>query len=148
MEPFTPEFYEDVHHYPMYKQDGHTPNTDKSYRTNVSRRQFATPETAEWVGELYKADKVASRPYLGMGEAFDANEESVEQYYVSIQGVDITAGEIAYYFTQLPADYEPEEIPNDPGYWPADMPPDQVMIEGKKQADKWVKSSIEHTDQT
>lgn len=148
MEPFTPEFYRDVHHYPAYQEDGITPNLDKSYRTNVKRRQFATPETAEWVAQLYKADWVGPRTYLGMGECFDANEESVKQYWMTIQGVDMVSGEVAYYFTQLPKDYEPEPIPNDPGMWPWDLPPDEVMTRGKEQADKWVQSSIEHTDKT
>lgn len=148
MEPFVPEFYEDVHFYPAYRQDGVTPNMDKSFRADAQRRQFATPETAQWVGQLYNAEKVASRPYLGMGEAFDVNEESVEQYYVTIQGVDITAGEIAYYFSQIPADHIPEAIPNDPGYWPADLPIEEVMVRGKEQADKWVYSSIKDTEPT
>ena len=143
MEPYTPEFLEDVHHYPMYKQDGKTPNTDKSYRTNVSRRQFATEETAQWVGREFKAQRVFPRTYLGSGEAFDANEQSVKQYAVTIGGVDLTAGEIAYYFTvQDPA------LDHDAGMWPPDLPDEERMKRGKEQADKWVASSIEHTDQT
>ena len=141
MEPYTPQFYKDVHIYPPFKQDGRTPNTDKSFRQNVSRRQFATPATAEWVGREFKADRVFARPYLGGGEAFDINEESVQQYAVTIQGVDITAGEIAYYFTvQDPA------LDHDAGMWPPDMDDDARMKAGKEQADKWVQSSIQHTE--
>ena len=145
MEPFTPTFYEGVYHCPAYHPDG-TPNLDKSFKTYVKRRQFATPETARWVGELYNASYVGERPYLGFGEAFDVNEQSVQQTYVTIDGVDMTAGEVAYYFTKLPKDYEPEPIPNDPGMWPYDLPDDEVMARGKAEADKWVKSSVEHTD--
>ena len=143
-----PKFYEGVHHYPPYKGDGQTPNLDKSYQTNVARRQFATPETAEWVARLYKADWVGPRTYLGMGEAFDENEESVKQYWLTIRGVDMVAGELAYYFSKLPADYQAPPIPNDPGMWPADLPDEEVMKRGKTECDKWVESSIQHTDQT
>lgn len=140
MEPYTPQFYEDVHFYPPFKQDGRTPN-DGSYRSNVSRRQFATPDTAEWVGREFGASRVFPRPYLGGGEAFDVNEQPVQQYAVTIGGVDMTAGEIAYYFTiQDPA------LDHDAGMWPADLPYDQRMKNGKEQADKWVQSSIQHTD--
>lgn len=144
--PYTPTFYEGVYHHPVYKADGVTPNLDHSYKTYVKRRQFATPETAHWVAEVYKADSVDARPYLGMGEAFDAEGNSVKQYWVTIKGVDMVAGEIAYYFTQLPKDYVPEDIPNDPGMWPYDLAPELVMQYGKAEADKWVNSSIEHTD--
>ena len=144
MEPYTPEFYEDVHHYPMYKQDGKTPNTDHSFRTNVARRQFAKPETAEWVGREFKAERVFARPYLGMGEAFDVNEEPVQQYAVTIQGVDMTAGEIAWYFTVRPADADPMD--QDAGMWPESLPPEEVMSRGKTQADAWVNSTLQYRE--
>ena len=144
MEPYTPEFYEDVHHYPMYKQDGHTPNTDHSYRTNVQRREMAKPSTAEWVGREFDADKVYPKPYLGFGEAFDADEQPVQQYHVEIEGMEFVAGQIAYYFTVRPAGADPAD--RDAGMWPSDMAPDSVMIEGKRQADKWIADTLQYKE--
>jgi hypothetical protein len=147
VEPYTPEFYEDVHHYPPFKQDGKTPNTDKSFRSNVQRREMAKPETAEWVGREFKAQEVYPKPYLGGGEAFDINEESVQQYHVRIQGVEYVAGHIAYYFTVRPEGSDPNDpAQRDAGMWPADMAPDAVMIEGKKQADKWIASGQQYKE--
>lgn len=140
MDPFVPQFYEDVHHYPAYHPDG-SPNLDKSYRTNVQRRQFATPDTAEWVGREFNASAVFPKTYLDIGEAFDINETSVKQYMATINGHDFTAGEIAYYFTQRePGDDVSQEnqVMDERGMWPSDMPVEQVMIEGKKQADKFI----------
>lgn len=146
MKPYTPEFYEGVHFYPAYKQDGKTPNLDKSFVSYVPKRQFAKPDTAAWVGEIYKADRVYPGPYLGMGEAFDAGENSVQQYHVEIRGVPMTAGEIAWYFTQRAPDADPADT--EAGMWPHDLAPDLVMAYGKREADKWVQSTIEHTDLT
>lgn len=144
MEPYTPEYYEDVHHYPAYKQDGKTPNTDKSFRTDVSRRQMAKPATAEWVGREFKADAVFPKPYLGMGECFDVNEESVQQYHVEIQGMDFIAGEIAWYFTVRPADADPMD--QDAGMWPENLPPEEVMWRGKQQADHFINNTLQYKE--
>lgn len=149
MEPYEPQFYRDVHHYPVYKQDGKTPNTDKSYRTNVQRRQMATPETAQWVAREFKADAVFAAPYLGMGEAFDADENSVQQYHVTIDDVNFVAGEIAYYFTTQPEGYDssdPAQAGRDAGMWPPDLPDDERMRRGKVEADKWIASGLQYKE--
>lgn len=147
MEPYTPQFYEDVHHYPPFKQDGKTPNDDKSFRSDVQRREFAKPETAEWVGREFDADNVFPKPYLGMGQAFDANEESVQQYYVTIQGMDFVAGHVAYYFTVRPDGVDPTDpAQRDAGMWPESLPPEEVMIRGKQQADKWIADTLQYKE--
>lgn len=144
MEPYTPEYYEDVHFYPAYKQDGKTPNLDKSFRSDVPRRQFAKPETAQWVGREFKADAVFPAPFLGMGEAFDVNEESVQQYHVTIKDMNFIAGEVAWYFTVRPADSDPADA--DAGMWPADLPADEVMRRGKAEADKWIATTLQYKE--
>lgn len=145
MEPFVPQFYESVHFYPAYKQDGKTPNTDHSFVSYVQRRQFATEATAQWVGQEFDGN-VFAKPYLDMGVAYDVNEEEVQQYMVTIQGHDFTAGEVAYYFTQRePGDDVPQEnqVMDERGKWPSDMPIEQVMVYGKQQADAWIKQTVQ-----
>lgn len=149
MEPYTPTFYEGVYHTPAFKGDGVTPNLDQSYKTYVSRREMATPETAHWVGQVYKADSVDAETYLGMGEAFDENGQSVKQFHVTIQGVPYVAGHIAYYFTQRkPGDDVTQEnqTRDDRGMWPSDMAPEKVMEYGKVEADKWVASGKQYQE--
>jgi len=146
MDPFVPQFYENVHFYPVYKQDGKTPNTDHSYVSYAQRRQFATQTTAEWIGKEYDAEQVYAKPYLGMGVAYDINEQEVQQYMVTIQGHEITAGELAYYFTQrLPGEDVSQEnqTMDERGMWPSTMPIEQVMVEGKKAADKWLAQLVQ-----